>query len=468
MVRVTKKPPPVHKRHTKPCKYFQLGNCSLTAEGCNFAHVIVPTASSAKGATICRFYSLGSCHNGPYCPYKHSTEGDSPYQPKIRIAGQEPRADWPGASPVDNVYHDGPPPYGSYQPYYPHDWSYSAGIGVTSPTFPSNYNSSYQSGGKQHRLSLGSKSEDSNEGRYASSSSPSDYFKIDPSRKPDFIVRADSNDTQLSDETSTSNSTGSSSFSSPRTDSDELIVATTEDPKYLEHSHEHQSRVVLTEQQHIEHVPPFVPPAYPQVPHGHGLVGLGRYQAVHASNPTQAPSVRPSRTTSRNSNKPKPSKYKTKPCKFWAQDRTCTAGEDCTFRHDEPMPTHMPASRPVPARLRQNSSPTPVEAPKPRLATPKENFFPISWRVIGGGVLIGGAKREDGRPHSTGSDESILSLPDSLKDKELSADVPNSVVENLPKLKIITRRRSNSIPPTPRSSQVIVGNLFSAESPGVL
>ena len=125
-------------------------------------------------------------------------------------------------------------------------------------------------------------------------------------------------------------------------------------------------------------------------------------------------------------------------------------------RHDEPMPG------PALARARQNSSPKPVEAPKPRLASPKDNYFPISWRVIGGGVLIGGAKREDGRPQSTESDgDSILSLPDSLKDdsEKPSAVAPNSAVESAPKLKIITRRRSNSIPPTPRSSQVNVGNV---------
>lgn len=103
----------------------------------------------------------------------------------------------------------------------------------------------------------------------------------------------------------------------------------------------------------------------------------------------------------------------------------------------------------------------------------RKNFVPIPWRVIGGGVLIG------------------MKKDDPLDEKSSDLDHPYSspaLPSNKPKLaplKMISRQRSNSIPPTPSISQVKVehvrsrpalnplftyffSQLFSAESPGVL
>ncbi|KAF9013321.1 hypothetical protein BDQ17DRAFT_593108 [Cyathus striatus] len=62
------------KRHTKPCKYFQVDKCPLQAEVCDFAHVMaVPAVSQSRPP--CRYYLAGSCNNGLSCRYRHGEEG---------------------------------------------------------------------------------------------------------------------------------------------------------------------------------------------------------------------------------------------------------------------------------------------------------------------------------------------------------------------------------------------------------
>lgn len=78
---------------------------------------------------------------------------------------------------------------------------------------------------------------------------------------------------------------------------DSEIVAVTEDPRYLEHSHDYQSRVVISEQPSPEHISPFVV-------RGREASGAYAQNARPGRNPTPG-----SRTTSRNSNKPR-NKYK--------------------------------------------------------------------------------------------------------------------------------------------------------------
>lgn len=144
-------------------------------------------------------------------------------------------------------------------------------------------------------------------------------------------------------------------------------------------------------------------------------------------------------------------------------------------RHDEPLP--LPRST---STTRQNTKP--IEAPNP--LSPKENFFPISWRVIGGGVVVGTNKENA----PVADSDSVPSVPDSPATPDnLSAPAPLAIkTSNLQSP--TQRKRSNSIPNTPSSSQLLVGNvsvllvavpiqsflttseqLFSAaESPGVL
>lgn len=78
----------------------------------------------------------------------------------------------------------------------------------------------------------------------------------------------------------------------------------------------------------------------------------------------------------------------------------------------------------------------------------RKNFVPIPWRVIGGGVLIG-MKKDDP------SDEKS-SDPDHPYSSHMLPSKPAPL-----KLKMISRQRSNSIPPTPSISQVKVEHVRS-------
>lgn len=64
-----------------------------------------------------------------------------------------------------------------------------------------------------------------------------------------------------------------------------------------------------------------------------------------------------------------------------------------------------------------------------------KNYFPVPWRVIGGGVRVG-VKTEDSDPHSivTGS---------------YSGDLASKLDKGTPSIQVISRKRSNSNPPTP-------------------
>jgi hypothetical protein len=74
----------------------------------------------------------------------------------------------------------------------------------------------------------------------------------------------------------------------------------------------------------------------------------------------------------------------------------------------------------------------------------RKNFVPIPWRVIGGGVLIG--MKKDGPSDEKSSDP----------DHPYSSHTLLSNKPKLAPLKMISRQRSNSIPPTPSIAQVKV------------
>ena len=129
-------------------------------------------------------------------------------------------------------------------------------------------------------------------------------------------------------------STGSSSSilsTSPSTESDELIITTTEDPKYPDHPHDHQPQVLVAEhpgvtmhipqgalQQPFYHVAPRAP--RPQgYQHRQPIPVLGQHQGLYfrTATPVRYGSATPrsasnpaSRSASRNSHRSKSAKYK--------------------------------------------------------------------------------------------------------------------------------------------------------------
>ncbi|TFY63378.1 hypothetical protein EVG20_g6341 [Dentipellis fragilis] len=64
------------KRHSKLCKFFQKGACALTAEECKFAHVKQFSRHTGipRMQQPCKYFLAGRCTLGEYCRFTHPTE----------------------------------------------------------------------------------------------------------------------------------------------------------------------------------------------------------------------------------------------------------------------------------------------------------------------------------------------------------------------------------------------------------
>ncbi|KAI0648151.1 hypothetical protein C8Q79DRAFT_1008500 [Trametes meyenii] len=102
--------------------------------------------------------------------------------------------------------------------------------------------------------------------------------------------------------------------------------------------------------------------------------------------------------------------FRTKPCRFFAESTGCVKGDRCNFIHESPEDGSLPTGLPAPAEalsegevesvadssIQGELSPCTVATSEPLSAhteEPKRNFYPVTWRVVGGGVTLGG-KRE--------------------------------------------------------------------------
>ncbi|EJD38032.1 hypothetical protein AURDEDRAFT_116630 [Auricularia subglabra TFB-10046 SS5] len=81
--------------------------------------------------------------------------------------------------------------------------------------------------------------------------------------------------------------------------------------------------------------------------------------------------------------------YRTKPCRYWAQDGSCPKGDKCTFIHDPSLALPVTAAEPV-AAPPLSRRPSIAPAPKP----PREPH--PAWRVVGGGVTLANARAQAG------------------------------------------------------------------------
>ena len=81
--------------------------------------------------------------------------------------------------------------------------------------------------------------------------------------------------------------------------------------------------------------------------------------------------------------------------------------------------------------------PSPVKESIDKEENSRKNYFPVSWRVIGGGVRVGITETEDSDMYSTGN---------------TSHPVNHSAISKLEmdtSIKMVSRQRSNSNPPAP-------------------
>ncbi|KAG7088174.1 hypothetical protein E1B28_012193 [Marasmius oreades] len=196
-----------------------------------------------------------------------------------------------------------------------------------------------------------------------------------------------------------------------------------------------------------------------------------------------ATAVSPSRSRS------KAKMYKTKPCKFYRTPEGCPKGGECTFIHED-FEKRIPISTTFTRNYRPELPSKPLS---PLEESRKRGFFPITWRVIGGGVLMGVNNSSDTnegrsttsrerpeRPTVT-SENTHTGVPTPTKALETNftesaPSVPPSAVltcnmnvPNVPQASLRsssssprTRARANSIPSTPCASQVNTTTLFAA------
>jgi len=83
---------------------------------------------------------------------------------------------------------------------------------------------------------------------------------------------------------------------------------------------------------------------------------------------------------------------KTKQCKFFKKDGRCPQGTLCTFIHDSSV---VQSSQPEQESPSDGSAGSPLSASEPRSKFDEEheqNIYPVTWRVIGGGVMMGGQR----------------------------------------------------------------------------
>ncbi|KAF8443009.1 hypothetical protein L210DRAFT_3759375, partial [Boletus edulis BED1] len=298
-----------------------------------------PSSSLLKKADACRYYQAGNCRRGSGCPFAHVAQIESPTTPHTAyLSGEHVYPFYPLGTPVYRPLGSQAHPLFLWQPYTPFSPSFDPRYGLASQT-----------------------------------ENPSDY--------PD-----DKSDPSSAESSSTSMSV-------------EYQLRMPFDTAWLEGVDLGTSRGVASPPGDLgaNLSPAYAGYGYPGFPgvQTECMAGenrptsgqyLGQGSMVALPSPTLVPWQRDPRK--------KPLAYKSKPCKFHAANGKCTSGEKCTFIHDpeskgnakKPPPKLLPGGPPTDARL----------PPKPRDKYEdcrSRDFYPIAWRVIGGGVMMGGQRQ---------------------------------------------------------------------------
>ncbi|KAF8644674.1 hypothetical protein AX16_008334 [Volvariella volvacea WC 439] len=287
----------------------------------------------------------------------------------------------------------------------------------------------------------------------------------------------------------------------------------TEDPRYEEHTHSHQSRVYVCDDSPMVRVPPPVyasispTPIIPVYP-----VVIQQSVAAPATGPAQQEEKRPEtpqqvrspKAKSRSGSRLRNISYKTKPCRYYIANGYCASGDQCTFIHGEATQNLslliLNSAAAEAAKSKENAT----KPTSPSGNDDKKPTSPVTWRVIGGGVLMGDPTRcrspsttsSEGPTTPTSSsdnatdDEAVKDSEPKLEQSGGTVEFPRSidgdVIDNddgdvdrgtgkqeQPNSGEVTptgRTRATSNPQSPSTAAVMRHDtLFSsAESPGVL
>ncbi|KAJ7797828.1 hypothetical protein B0H14DRAFT_2909213 [Mycena olivaceomarginata] len=421
------------KRHTKPCRYFQVGHCPhKKQEACDFAHQ-------------CRYYLQGNCTNGIWCQYWHGEasagsdnySGLKEYQKMSSLSDRAfgvspyPLADRGGSTAVyipSHFNHGIPAPWVEFVPP-PH-------LLPPHPIIPSAASPAYMDSATAVRSSIISVSDDGAPlVTYDVRSPHYSYFSVDAQATGVPYPYAVYGDPFQRD--------------SPRPQS----------------------------------VAPGMTPLYeifsPETP-----LSAGFYAS--AGFPPDQPSFR-----SADRERHRVAHYRTKPCRYIKAGNFCRNGNDCRFIHANPDKINNEPSSPPPepVKLQLELRPKPLF----KEGNMRKGYFPILWRVIGGGVLVSGAKAEsskssdedgldssqysfDGRAEPVSRRALVVEIPSSAPPHTVTfpstmdsnwycTGTDHSTTDTEPP----ARQRASSIPSTPITTYVNHLRLFpAAESPGGL
>ncbi|KAJ7143492.1 hypothetical protein C8R43DRAFT_567320 [Mycena crocata] len=444
------KKPPQKKRHTKPCRYFQTGSCPHAAqEDCDFAHVYSDQPSPGPAPKQCRYYLQGICTNGIWCQYKHGEDspGENPLLENSHtlnsLLGREIGV---GSNTLQQRVETVPPVV-----YVPSHFNGMYPAPTPWSPYADGFHSPLEFAPPPHLLHRNP--------------------KLSPAASLDSVECV----------------TPSSSPTSSVSDGDGVLFPDEAGPQYSYFNPEHHVQYVASPYVDDTSMAPFSPAQQLSVmPATYGMAPLydifspkaspsaGFYAATFAPQP-QSP-----RTPI---NRAKLVSYRTKPCRYFKPGTICPNGQACTFIHAAPEQSPEPSS-PDPAKLEH-------ELPSKPSSTKEENtrkgYFPISWRVIGGGVLLSGAKAHPSLPYdddlSDLSEDSFDGRADPVS-RVLGIDIPASAPPSAVRFPssdsnadtddsrtptgLTSRPRALSIPSTPITTHVDILRLFSAESPGGL
>ncbi|KAJ7145254.1 hypothetical protein C8R46DRAFT_556444 [Mycena filopes] len=460
--------PPQKKRHTKPCRYFQTGSCPHAAqEDCDFAHVFSDqSAVSLPPPKQCRYYLQGNCTNGIWCQYRH---GDSS----------------PGSDDVSllkdyqNVNHLSSREYGARPPpvqVRPAPGVIPPAVYIPSPTYFTGAYTGCTVWAYPHDVR-----------------SPLDFTPPPHLLSSAAILSPAASIESIDDSTPSSSSSPTSSVS----DDAPVLPPTADSSKYYSGlssalgSNESRGPGIGAYLgpgygEHFINVNPYSPPPTLSVvtsPYGaapfYDIFSPKSQPPSAGFYPTEAFPQSPQSPI----NRQKLASYKTKPCRYFKPGSVCPNGLACTFIHADPGRLD---AAPSPASVKQ----LPQGLPSRPLSTKEENsrkgYFPISWRVIGGGVLLSGMKSDsaDDQSDTSADSDSLdgmfsrvleIKIPSpasasmiDFPSSESSTDTEEDSMTPTRGSQTHTRQRASSIPSTPMTTHIDHLRLFSAESPGGL
>ncbi|KAF5343254.1 hypothetical protein D9758_013435 [Tetrapyrgos nigripes] len=452
----------VQPRKAKPCSYYQMGNCRFSDEECDFLHVTsdITIPSPHLRGKSCRFHLAGHCRNGDACRFKHSdnrahqddTTSSSldnddggewnqvhhhhPYHHPLSPTGfrpgvllspiYAPSIPFPIVNVKDGaMYPHSPlwtPPPASYDGY-PYELPSSPSAVPISPyhyqeemyfyPFSPVYAHAHPYYAPPHSHSALTPALLSPTRSFDSATSPTST----PTSTDQWFTPRSTRNSFSADSVSSVEEVDDYYYNTATSQEDKDSTNGKEGEERLQR-HQPTSSTSISSRPEPKLVIPWDVPVTPAPspvevfsPASLTPISIAKSLGSSSTPKCQSPDSRPRSKKEFH----RLTKYKTKPCKHWKVNGTCPHGDDCTFIHNEKkLVSSKSQSQVSPVSTTSNGSAEscgskPESLPEKPLTELEEKrrrgFFPISWRVIGGGVLMG----KPSKPKETSSPKTVPS-----------------------------------------------------------